>query len=160
MPWLSGGSIKTSIMTSIKTSIYWKKEKVQEWAARYVTNNCMDRSLLSVTSMLGNLKWSSLEQWKWQTCLGMLYKININPASFFHLSDSKTRGAQRLHQEHAQHLVLFHSFFLHTVSEQNLLTTAISSAPSLKSFPTWLGCNLHNLQPVPTSRWTSRRSCI
>ena len=47
---------------------------------------------------------------------------------------SSARGVQRLHQEQTQHHVLFHSFFPHTVSEWNVLPTAISSAPSLESF--------------------------
>ena len=71
-----------------------------------------------------------------QNCLGMLYKINnslvlvdINPASFFTHCDPTTRGAQRLHQEQARHLVLFHSFFFHATSEWNTLLAAISSAP-------------------------------
>ena len=36
-------------------------EKVQRRAARYVTNNYRDRLPGTVTSMLENLKWSSLE---------------------------------------------------------------------------------------------------
>ena len=100
-------------------------------AARHVTNNYMDRPTGSVTSTLGNLKWSSLEQQKRQTCLGKLHKLNndivdINPAIFFHFIGPRTRGAQRLHQEQAQHHVLFHSIFPRTVSEWNLLPTAIS----------------------------------
>ena len=107
-------------------------------AAMYVTNNCMDRSTGSVTSTLGNLvKWPCLEQQKRQICLGKLHKLNnglvdINPVIFFHLTDPRTRGAQRLHQEQAQHHVLFNSFFPRTISERNL-PTAISSAPSLES---------------------------
>ena len=50
----------------------------------------------------------------------------MNPVSFFHHSNPKTRGAQRLHQEQAQHPVLFDSVLPHTVSELNLLPMAIS----------------------------------
>ena len=55
------------------------------------------------------------------THMGMLYKITnslidtymyIKPASFFKHSDPRTRRAQKLHQEHTQHHVLFHSFSL------------------------------------------------
>ena len=113
--------------------------------------------------MLKNLKWTSLEQWRWQTRLGLLYKINnilvdVNTECFFHHSDPKTKGAQSLHQEQTQHPVLFHSF-TGAVSDWSLLPMAISSAPSLKSFQSWKDHSLHNLQQVPTSPWTLQ-SCI
>ena len=95
---------------------------------------------------------------------GMFYKINnglvdINTESFFHHSDPRTRGAQRLHQEQTQYHVLFHSLYPRTVSKWDLLPTAISSAPSLKSVQRRLEYRLYNLQPVPTSRWIPR-SCV
>ena len=131
-------------------------EKVQRRAARHVTNNYTDRSPGTVTSMLEYLKWTSLEHRRQHIRLGMLYKINnglvdINPESFFRHADPRTRGSQRLYQEQTQRPVLFHSFFPRTVSEWNLLPTAISSAPSLESFQSRLGCSPHNLRPVPTS---------
>ena len=48
-------------------------ENIQRRAARYM-NNYMDRSPGSVTSMLDNLKWTSLEHRRRQIHLGMLYK--------------------------------------------------------------------------------------
>lgn len=45
-------------------------EQVQWRAARYVTNNYTDRWPGTVASMLKNLKWSSLEQQRWQLSLG------------------------------------------------------------------------------------------
>ena len=51
-------------------------EKVQFRAARYGTNTYTDRSPGTVTSMLENLKWTSLEQKRQQNNLRMLYKIN------------------------------------------------------------------------------------
>ena len=111
-------------------------EKVQRRTGRCVTNNYTDRSPGIVTSMLGNLKCSSLEQRRLQARLGVFFEINkglvdINPASFFHHSGPRTRGAQKRHEEQAQHHVFFHSLFPRTVSECNLLPTTISSAPSL-----------------------------
>ena len=139
-------------------------EKVQRRTGRCVTNNYTDRSPGIVTSMLGNLKWSSLEQRRRQARLGVFFEINkgfvdINPASFFHHSGPRTRGSPKLHQEQAQHRVFFHSFFPRTVSEWNLLSTAISSVPSLEAFQSRLGRSLHNQQPVSTSLWILR-SCI
>ena len=106
-------------------------QEVQRRAARYVTNNYTDRSLATVTSMLENLKWTSLEHRRRQIRLGMLSKVNkgIKPASFFRHSDPRTRGAQQLRQEQTQHHVLFHSFFPRTVFEWTLLSTFTSSAP-------------------------------
>ena len=81
-------------------------------AARCVNNSYTDRSPGSVTSILENLKWTSLEHRRQQICLKMLYKINkgltgFNPESFFSHSDPRTRGAQRLHQGQIQHPSLF-----------------------------------------------------
>ena len=91
----------------------------------------------------------------------MLYKINndlvdINPESFFHHSDPRTRGAKRLHQEQTQHHVLFHSLCPSTVSEWSLLPKDIYSAPSHKSVQSRLEHRLYNLQPVPLFRWIPR----
>ena len=57
------------------------------------------QAVLQLTSMHGNLKWSSLEQRRWQTLLGVFCKINnslvdMTPASFFHHSDSRARMAE------------------------------------------------------------------
>ena len=89
-------------------------EKVQRRAAGYVNNNYTDRSPGSVTSMLENLNWTSLEHQRRQVHLGILYKINkglvdIDTASVFHHSDPRTRGAQCLHHGQIQHPALFHS---------------------------------------------------
>ena len=57
-------------------------EKVQRQATRYMSSQVhdqqlhMDRSPGTFTSMLENLKWTSLEHKRRQICLGMLYKIN------------------------------------------------------------------------------------
>ena len=149
MPRLSG------IPTSKRISNCWKK--VQGRGVRYVTNNYTDRSPDIVTSMLENLKWTSLEHRRRQIRLVMLCKINkglvdISPASFLRHSDPRTRGTQRLHQEQTQHPVLSRAFFSRTVSEWNRFPASISAASSLESFQNRLGRSPHNLQPVPISR--------
>ena len=138
-------------------------EKGQHWAARYATNNYVDRSPGSVTSMLKNLKWSRLKQWRQQTRLGMLYKINndlvdINLANIFHHSDPRTRGTQRLHQEQTQHYVLFCSF-RRTDSEWNLLSMAVSSAPSPESLQSQLAQSLHNFTVLITAKVLTMTTC-
>ena len=66
-------------------------ENVERRAARCVNNTFTDRSPGSVTSMLENIKWTSLEHRRRQIRLGMLYIINkgLNPASFFHHADPR-----------------------------------------------------------------------
>ena len=108
-------------------------EKVQHRAARNVNNNYTDRSPGSVTPMLENLKCTSLEHRRRQIRLEMLYKINkglvdINPASFFHYSDPRTRVAQRMHQGHIPHLAPFHSFV--GITSQNLSPQLLRWSPS------------------------------
>ena len=49
------------------------------------------------------------------------FPVQSSPYYYFCHSDPRTRVAQRLHQELAQHHVLCHSFFSCIVSEQNLL---------------------------------------
>ena len=75
--------------------------------------------------------------------------VIIDLTSFCHHADPRTRGAQRLHQEHTSHPVLFNSFFTHTVRDWNHLPVTATSAASLQSFRNQLGSSPHNLQPAP-----------
>ena len=84
-------------------------------------------------------RWSemnSLEQRRLYSRVQMLYRISsrlldINLARFCQHADPRTRGAQRVHQEHTNHLVLFNPIFPRTVRDWNHLPTAITSATSL-----------------------------
>ena len=107
----------------------------------------------TITSMHGNLKWLSLELRRWQTLLGVFYKINnslvdMTPASFFHHSDSRARMAEEhkdwTWKEQAQHHVLFHSFFPCTVDFPLLESTKLQSSQPPASPQPW---------------WTPRRLC-
>lgn len=121
-------------------------EQVQRRAARYVCNNYTDRTPGCVTSMLTALNWESLQQRRTNNRLLMLYRIknnlvDIEPSNFFRNSDSRTRGANRLHQEHTKHPVLHASFFPRTIREWNNLPTSLTDSPSLERFKQGLGCS-------------------
>ena len=101
-------------------------EKVQRRAARYVFNNHTHSSSDSVTSLLEKLEWASLEERRRHVRLGMLCRMNNNvvdiyPTNLIHHSDSRTRGAQSLHQEPIRLPVLFNSFSPRTVLDRNHL---------------------------------------
>ena len=66
---------------------------------------------------------------------GMLYKINndlvdINPESFFHHSDPRTRGAKRLHQEQTQHTLCAPVQSLNGASSPRIFLQPLHSSPS------------------------------
>jgi hypothetical protein len=122
-------------------------EKVQRRAARYVFNNYTQRTPGTVTTMLNTLKWESLETRRRNIRLTLLYKIknslvDINAATYITSSDTRTRGAERLRQEHVQHPALANQFFPRTVSQWNKLSPETTSAPSLESFHSRLGSTL------------------
>ena len=82
----------------------------------------------------------------------MLYRIlntlvNIEPSKFLRISDSRTRGAKRLHQEHTKHPALHASFFPRTIREWNGLLTSLTDSPSLEGFKRGLG-RLTGLDPL------------
>lgn len=114
-------------------------EKVQRRAARYVCNNYADRTPGAVTGMLQQLQWDSLELRRQRNRLGMLYKIenglvDIHPSQFYHHSDNRTRGQNKIYQEHAAHRCIHNEFFNRTISDWNKLPSATTSAPSLETF--------------------------
>ena len=114
-------------------------EKVQKRAARYACNNYFERTPGTITSMLQQLKWNSLEQRRRHNRLGMLYRIenglvDLQPSTFYRHSDSRTRGGNKIYQEHAAHRTTHNAFFARTISEWNKLPSAITSASSLNVF--------------------------
>jgi hypothetical protein len=91
------------------------------------------------TQLLQQLQWDSLEQRRLHNRLGMLYRIHnglvdINFSTLYRRSDSRTRGADRLRQEHASHPALSHSFVPRTISDWNRLPTTVTFASSLEAF--------------------------
>ena len=119
-------------------------ERVQRRAARYVFNSYTDRTPGCVTNMLEKLEWEPLSVRRHNNRLIMLYRfLNIseidNSLDFLKRSDSRTRGRDRLKQDHSKHPALFNSFFPRTIREWNKLPTSLSGAPSLEFFKANLG---------------------
>ena len=130
-----------------------KLEKIQKTAARYATNNYTQRTPGTVTSLLQQLQWESLEDRRSVARLQMLYKVNhqlvdLDPKKFYKPGDSRTRG-NRLYQERLDHPSHFNSFFPRTLRQWNHLPSSTTTAPSLEVFRARIGCSPHNLQPSP-----------
>jgi hypothetical protein len=99
-------------------------ETVQRRAARFACNSYRDQTPGCVEKMLNDLRWQPLEERRKTNRLAFLHKINnglvdININDFVRRSDPRTRGAQRFHQERAEHPALYHSFFPRTLREWN-----------------------------------------
>ena len=73
--------------------------------------------------------------------------VNIEPSKFLRISDSRTRGAKKLHQEHTKHPVLHARFFLRMVREWNGPPTSLTDSYSLEGFKRGLG-RLTGLDPL------------
>ena len=118
-------------------------EKVQRSASRYVFNN-YDRTPSTVTSLLNSLEWDTLEERREMSRLSMLFKIqnglvDLNPSDFYSKSDSRTRGC-KFHQIRSHTPAHKNSFFPRTLSQWNKLPPAITTAETLQSFRTSVGC--------------------
>ena len=119
-------------------------ERVQRRAARFVFNNYSDRNPGCVTNMLNKLEWEPLSNRRLNSRLIMLYRfLNCDELKdsidFLKRSDTRTRGRDRLYQDHSKHPALHHSFFPRTIREWNKLPTSLSGAPSLDLFKAYLG---------------------
>ena len=122
-------------------------ERVQRRAARFVFNNYSDRNPGCVTNMLNKLDWESLSNRRANSRLIMLYRfLNSNELKdsihFLKKSDTRTRGRDRLYQDHSKHPALHHSFFPRTIREWNKLPTSLTGAPSLDLFKAHLGSTI------------------
>ncbi|KAL8625338.1 hypothetical protein ACOMHN_044481 [Nucella lapillus] len=99
-----------------------KLERVQRRAAMYATNTYMEQAPGTVTTLLQDLRWDTLENRRSSTRLQMLYKINnklvdLNKSHFYRQWDGKTRG-NRIYQERVNHPAHFNSFSPLYVSAQ------------------------------------------
>ena len=124
---------------------------MQRRAARFVFNDYTTRTPGCVTSMMAELKWETLQERRSNLRLIMLYRIvnklvDIDSTKFFRKADTRTRGANRLFQEHSMDSKLHNSFFPKTISQWNTLPTSVTDSPSLEGFKSGLGCNA-NLGP-------------
>ena len=117
-------------------------EKVQRRAARFVSNRYHNTS--SVSDMLQNLNWPSLEIRRTQSRLVMFYKIIHNvvaimpPEFLLQPADSRTRQGSAYSYKHISTSKdsYRYSFYPRTVSQWNLLPASAQSADTVDLFKT------------------------
>ncbi|KAL8625391.1 hypothetical protein ACOMHN_044534 [Nucella lapillus] len=131
-----------------------KLERVQRRAARYATNTYMEQAPGTVTTLLQDLRWDTLENRRSSTRLQMLYKINnklvdLNKSHFYRQADGRTRG-NRIYQERVNYPAHFNSF-PRTLRQWNTLPPSATSAPSLETFRARIGCSPNGLRPTSAS---------
>ena len=114
-------------------------EKVQRKAARFCTNNYHPTA--SVTEMLEDLGWHTLEQRRNMNRLSLFYKISsgetsVNVPEMRLHTDHRTRTshAYKYYSISATKNIFFHSFFPRTVRSWNKLPAEIAEAKSLSHF--------------------------
>jgi len=108
----------------------YRIEMVQRSATRYVQNDYY--FLCSVTNMLRELKWSTLEQRKNQASLIMLHKIPNKQVNVDHSHLTTTQNNKFLipHSKTKHHM---NSFFARAIRLWNKLPTEIKDAPAFAS---------------------------
>ena len=117
-----------------------KIEQIQRSSARYVTNTYDRRS--SITALLSELQWPSLQERRRQSRLAMLFRIRFNLVDInwkYHLSESTstTRGhthSCRFMNPHCSSQAYNSSFFTRTSREWNTLKMDPSDFQTLDAF--------------------------
>lgn len=115
-------------------------ERVQRKAARFCCNNYQPTA--SVTTMIQDLGWKTLESRRTMTRLTLLYKmsrgeIDIDTDSFLRpRAESRTRASHsyRYRQDKATKNLYFYSFFPRTLRQWNNLPADIVESNSLSQF--------------------------
>ena len=127
------------------TSGKHKLEMVQRRAARYVTNRYHNTS--SVTEMLLELDWESLESRRVKIQLTLLYKIindlvDIPAPAYLTPTTTKTRAnhSKKYRQFPSKCDAFKYSFFPRTVPAWNALPANVAEAPDLVTFKQELSC--------------------
>ena len=116
-----------------------KLEMVQRRAARFVAHEHDPRA--SVTSLLKDLKWHSLQDRRRELRLALLFKIihgevAIQGDNFLIPSDQRTRSNHPHTYKHlsAKSETVRNSFFHRTIPEWNSLSEPVATAPSRATF--------------------------
>lgn len=109
----------------------YKTESVQRAAARYVCNNYDFQS--SVTDVLNELSWPTLESRRLQSSLLFLYKIQYNLVYVDHSHLSPTRNLNFLIPQSRTQYHLS-SYFPRTLRYWNSLPYQVKSSPTLDIF--------------------------
>jgi len=120
-------------MAPMQKHLTHRIEMVQRSAARYVQNDYHYTS--SVTNMLRELKWSTLEQRRNQASLTMLHKIHNKQVNVDHSYLTTTLNNKYLipHSKTKHHM---NSFFPRSIRLWNKLLTEIKDAPTVPAFAT------------------------
>ncbi|KAI8520243.1 DTW domain-containing protein 2 [Branchiostoma belcheri] len=125
-------------------------EAVQRRAARYVYNNY--KRTASVTEMLGNLGWKSLQHRRKVTRLTTMFKVLHNTISVPHTSclvpaarcSRRTNHTLKLQTIASKNNYYRLSFFPRTIKEWNELEPSVAEAKSISQFKAELGrASLH-----------------
>ena len=117
-----------------------KLEAVQRRAARYATNRYHNTS--SVTDMLKELEWDTLQQRRCKSRLTTLYKISNNlidiPSSNYLIPSTLSHHGNGTHFIRPFSITNYqkYSFFPRTIGQWNLLPASVKLAPDLDSFKT------------------------
>ena len=114
-------------------------ESIQRRAARFATRNYYDRTPGSVTSMLNNLQWESLEARRVRSRLIMFFKIthgliDIPPSPYLTPGDARTRGGNKYRQLPTSRDVYRYSFFPRTIIVWNSLPEVMTQATIIEDF--------------------------
>ena len=128
----------------VKSDIY-KIEMVQRRAARFVTNNYR-RTEGTVTGILNNLKWESLQDQRKNKRLAIMHKIHSNdiaipiPDYVERLKLTKTRQYHPLkfRPMKVSKNMYEYSFFPNTISQWNELPASVLESDTIDSFKTAL----------------------
>ena len=122
----------------LKNEIH-KLDMVQRRAARYVLNRYHNTS--SVSDMIAELNWNSLENRRKMARLNMLYKlanghINVDTTDKLvpNLRLSRNINSQAFQIPSCRTTIRKESFYPRTIREWNALPESTVSAPSLESF--------------------------
>ena len=120
---------------------------VQRRAARFITKN-YSRSDGTVTQILNELNWSSLQERRKNTRLSIMFKIHSNDIAipiptYIHRQTATTTRQyhpKKFHLVKTTSNVYKYSFFPNTISDWNRLPVSTLESPSITSFKTRL-CN-------------------
>ena len=112
---------------------------VQRRAARYATNRYHNTS--SVTDMLQDVDWESLESRRVKIQLTLLFKViqdlvDIPASAYLTPASTRTRAnhTKKLRQISSKPDAYKHSFFPRTIPVWNSLPATVAEAPDLVSF--------------------------
>ena len=115
-----------------------KLEGVQRRAARFVTGDC--RTTSSVSEMISNLGWETLQERRTEAKMVMMYRITyglieISATSLLHLATLSTRGnSMRYLQPFCRIDAYRCSFFPSGIHLWNQLPERVVTAPTLETF--------------------------